>query len=86
MKKSNVQNTVRISHDPHSFEEIFKGECNGNEFILTYMGRFNAGTEEMETTVNIVWRDSDDPSNAKTLEEGIRKLFRKRLDDRRNKE
>lgn len=81
MKESKQTNKVRINYEPTSFDKVYKGECNGNEFNLTYLGRYNAATEEIETAVSIVWRAPVEPQNSKILEEGIRKLFRKRLDN-----
>lgn len=85
MKKNRTLNTIGITEDPVSFEEMYKGRCNNLPFKLVYSGSWNAYSEEVETSVNVMW-DGDEPQRAKQLEEGIRKVFRNRLNARRNKE
>lgn len=79
MKKSKITNTIGISQDPYSFEKIYKGRCNGLSFNLIYMGRYNAGTESIDESIDIMWQSEVTVERSKQLEEGIRKVFRNRL-------
>lgn len=79
MQRSRVTNTVGIAQDPYSYEKIFKGQCNGHRFSLIHSGKWNAGTEEMDMTLDVMWEADLDLEKAKRMEEGIKKLYRKRL-------
>lgn len=79
MQKNRVTNTVGIAQDPYSYEKIFRGQCNGNRFSLIHRGKYNAGTEEMDITLDVMWEMDLDLARAKKMEEGIKKIYRKRL-------
>lgn len=67
--------------DPFEFTNVYEGVINQQKFYLVHQKSFSVSREEHSLSVQIIWEKTDVKDRV-TLEEGIKKIFKLKLENK----
>ena len=80
-------NKIKFGPNPFTFTKMYNGKYNNIEFILEYSKtskKINIEDEisedDDEFNINIIWVEDIHPDKKQIVEEGIKKLFKRKLE------